>query len=173
MSKPKSLSLKIELNRGWKQLDKSKPSVEDKEVISVRYGDKGWFNFLENIGTTGALSAKVVKAFTPSKDKDIEGEATKYDQLIDHDVVDSINVELEKAFGKDAKPLTADQQRIADLEAKIDALMNASQVTIDPDGEVTPEMIEEYTALVNKPPHKNATFKSISERIAAEKAKQV
>jgi len=184
--KYKGLQLKVKLDKGKILINEGREAKQNVETISLRHGVPEWYMFLKNITTMGVHKADLVNIFEIKKDE--KSGFPSYEELDDKDLFAGIQKELTVAFKGEEKPLTEDQKRIAELEAKIDALSGVKTVT--PKESVAPEsngkeeaeapedegelqeLREEFEKITGRKAHHTSTVKTLRAHIEKAKANQ-
>jgi len=112
MSKQTNLVIHLRWVKG-KQLsyDGQGELQNENGLTKLRYGTLGWVNYLKRLKTHGFCEVTAVAAF----------DGKSYEEL---EVPEEIALEVVNAIKEADVVLTAEQQRIADLEAKLEALIN-------------------------------------------------
>jgi len=111
--------------------------VNPNQIVKLTHDTIEWKNFLKNVQSLGFNSIKVEKMLNGTTLEEIE-------------IPKEIEVEVADVFKKKEVELTADQKRIADLEAKLEALTKKEV----PQGiNLLSELREEYELLSGKKPH--------------------
>ena len=186
--KYKGLQLKVKLDKGKVLINEGREAKDNVETISLRHGVPEWYMFLKNIPTMSVHRADLVNVFEIKKDE--KDGFPAYEELDDKDLFASIQKELTVAFKGEEKPLTEDQKRIAELEAKIDALSGVKTVPLNADvpkpsspkdevedeapedeGELR-ELREEFEKITGRKAHHTSTVKSLKAHIEKAKANQ-
>lgn len=90
--------------------DENRKVQNENILVKLNHGVLEWNNYLKHIHANGFVKAIVEKVM--KGDKEIDKKAYQD--------------EVDKAFKPVEAPLTADQKRIADLEAKLEKLTNGS-----------------------------------------------
>lgn len=111
--------------------------MNPNQLVKLTHDTIEWKNFLKNVQSLGFNSIKVEKMLNGTTLEEIE-------------IPKEIEVEVADVFKKKEVELTADQKRIADLEAKIEALTKKEK----PEGiNLLGELKEEYEKLSGKKAH--------------------
>ncbi len=107
--------LKVRVYRGTElNYDADANVKNENHLISLEHKSRNWVLFLKNILLNGYCKVEVEKGFTPKGN----GE---YDVIND---ISEFKAEVKEAFDSNIEVvLTADQKRIAELEAKIELLL--------------------------------------------------
>jgi DNA-binding transcriptional MerR regulator len=111
--------------------------MNPNQLVKLTHDTIEWKNFLKNVQSLGFNSIKVEKMLNGTTLEEIE-------------IQKEIEVEVADVFKKKEVELTADQKRIADLEARIEALSKKEK----PEGiNLLGELKEEYEKLSGKKAH--------------------
>lgn len=116
----------------------------ENNLVSLEYGTRMWELYLKNLKLSGLCRIEVESGF-----KVLE---VGYEPIKDLSVYEK---EVQDAFiSKEDVALTPDQQRIADLEAKLDLFMKKeqSEKNIKSDKKVYASIKDEYIDIVGKRP---------------------
>lgn len=109
--------VKLHVYRGKEILKREDGSVKNEnQTVKLAYGALEWVNYLKNIHVYGYCKVEVesIRGFGNHESKDLTEEGKK------------IKEELNKAFFGDKEvKLTADQIKIAELEAKMEELLGS------------------------------------------------
>ena len=177
------LIVKMRLFSGKIHYDENGNVTSTNQLYKIHYGGVNWDKFKKNV--THSFSKAVVlgvqEEHTKELTKEHNGKNHPYLEYSYKDVanIDAIKAEITALYEAPAKALTPDQKRIELLEAKIEAMINATskpvkvkvkeEVIIDEDeAALELEMIrDEYLEVVGKKPShlsKKATLiKAINE----------
>lgn len=167
--------VKIRVYRGVElNYDANGNAKNENYIISMEYGSKIWELFKRNLKLNGYCKAELDSVWN----EESEG---IYDEVKD---VTSYKKEVEDAFDSKVKvELTADQKRIAELEAKLEAFMSSNkEVDIKRDtvinitkedvftGEESIDAIrKEYEKVLGEKPHHMAKAETLLAKIAEHK----
>lgn len=144
----------------------------DNQSIKYVHDTVEWANFLKNISANGYCKVDVesVKIIEKVKENNFF-----VDKVSDYENVDAIKKEVETAFKNQTEEvLTPEQQKIADLEAKLNALLGLKEEKPskkEVKKEISnPEDLEvlraEYTDKVGKKPFHGWDAEQLKEKIA-------
>jgi hypothetical protein len=141
----------LRIYKGGKMMYDENGVVQNpNQLVKLKYGTLEWSNFLKNLPSMGFTSAKVEK-------------------VLDEKTLDEIpasNLMLEEVanvYKAPAKELTADQKRIADLEAKLESLTNQTK----PKGiDLLGELKKEWASLTSTKPGKDWTVQDFQDAIS-------
>lgn len=133
--------VKIRVYRGAELNYNAEAVVKNENhLVSLQHNTKSWVLFMKNLKLNGYCKVTVDSVWSEVK----KGE---YNEVKD---IKAISKEVEDAFiGKDKIVLTPDQKKIADLEAKLEALINAKTPTNE-DKEGVDKLRAEYKELYGK-----------------------
>lgn len=164
--------------------ENGKPQNENQSVKLI-HDTVEWANFLKNFRANAYVKAEVESVKIIDK---VKKDGFLVDEVSDYDNVDAIKKEVAEAFNSVPQvKLTPEQQRIADLEAKIDALTGGSKKPVEkkeekveqntepqkkaekPEETTKEDLVEEYTKLYGKKPFHGWDEKKLSEMIEAKK----
>jgi hypothetical protein len=130
--------------------DENQVIQNPNQLVKLKYGTLEWANFLKNLPTMGFTSAKVEKVLD---EKTLEDIATPK----------HITEEVANVYKTPAIPMTADQKRIADLEAKIEALTNQAK----PKGiDLLGELKKEWESMTDAKPGKDWTVQDFQDALS-------
>lgn len=187
--------LTLRLYRGKETYDKKGNLTSENQLYKIPHGTPEWDQFKRNVGLTftkvelvevNKQIAKRVEVETLS-DKKAYNTEYSYEKI---EVTPELQKEIDSIFGTPEIELTADQKRIAELEAKLELLIEGKKegglsdpekdepkTPTDPKPELTAEQIEaikdEYTSLFGaKPHHKKGIEAIIAEIEEFKKANQ-
>ena len=116
-------AIKARLFKGKRTYDEHGAMTSESQTIDMpMYGSLEWNNYIKNIKNLGYTQLSIITI----------SEVTYKDRVASYKEIDeapdNILQELKDAFiTKNEKPLTAEQKKIAELEAKLDALLNAKK----------------------------------------------
>lgn len=172
----KKPTISIRVYKGKQMSFDAKGNVlNDNQSIKYVHDTVEWQNFLKNITANGYCNVEVESAKIIEKVK--EG-GFFIDKVSDYENVDAIKKELEDAFKNQTEvKLTPEQQKIADLEAKLNALVSQSEkstkkteVKQEPVKETDLDALrKEYEDVVGKKPHHMAGEEKLRADIEAAK----
>lgn len=151
--------VKIRVYRGVElNYDASGKVKNENFVISMEHGSKIWELFKNNIKLNGYCKVELESVWN-NKSEGVYEEVKN---------VENYKVELKDAFDSNIKvELTEDQKRIAELESKLEAFMNAGK---DNSTERSIEDIKvEYEEVVGEKPHHMAKAETLLAKIAEHK----
>lgn len=147
--------------------DKAGNITTEGSLIKLLYGDLQYYNFLRSLRANGCIfedgkaSSGLKKVFQVKWN----GEENREDaeEVTDAKTLNAIREELDRYYDLPKAELTPDQQRIADLEAKVAAL------TAGGIGEE--DLIrEEYERVIGKKPAASKKLEAMKQEIADKKA---
>jgi len=147
----------LRVYRGTKILKDENNKVENENnKVALIYDTLEWHNYLKRLVANGFCKVSVEKV--------LEWEGDKY---IKSDIPKNIEEEVEFAHkGDQTVRLTPEQQRIADLEAKIELLMNKDKkLVVEEDDDELAELQSKYEAKFNKKPHHKMGVKKLKEEL--------
>lgn len=189
----KQYTVKLRIFRGKKNYDENGKMTSENSTMDLgSYKSMEWDNFMKNALNAGFTAGEVVGVqeiiFTEKpKPQGKDGEKviiTSYEDVkMDAGIVAEIKEVVRLAFDNTPKVvLTAEQQRISDLEARLEAMAGGKATKVaEPKKEIesevfdnTPETNEElekarskYTEVFGKKPHHMMKLASINESIEA------
>lgn len=131
--------------------------MNPNQIVKLTHDTIEWKNFIKNLSGLGFNSVKVEKVLSGDTLEKIE-------------ISKEIIKEVEGVFKPKEKELSPDQKRIADLEAKIEALTkkDVAKVGIN----LLEELKAEYETLSGKKAHHLATEATLAEKIQELKSKK-
>lgn len=183
------LIVKMRLFKGKETYDKNGKINSENQEYKLEYGGLEWSERLKGLKNlcTRAEVIGVQEEHTELKHKEHAGKQHPYLEYSYKDVDDISKYvkEVEAAFSEPKPELTADQKRIADLEAKLEAVLNAGnkeqkpkevkeEVKSEVDEEFEARKLEatrnEYLEVIGKKPHHKASIENMTEAIKNAKA---
>lgn len=183
-------NVKLMLYRGKKTYNEhGKVSSDHQEMDAPMYPSLEWDKYVDNINQlyTGAdvLSVKeIIKTVKQNPDLP-KGEVlvtVTLEDEVSKEVIDKVSGQIKSTFAAPEKELTPQEQRIADLEAKLEALVSGTKVEvvkaapkidntpIDDDVDDIPALRMKYITLTGSEPDKRWKEKKLNEEIAKAKA---
>ncbi|HQZ51028.1 MAG TPA: hypothetical protein PLF17_10915 [Chitinophagaceae bacterium] len=111
--------------------------MNPNQIVKLTHDTIEWKNFMKNVQSLGFSSIKVEKMLEGTTLEEIE-------------ISKQVEEEVANVFKKKEVELTADQKRIADLEAKLEALTKKEELK---GINLLSELSAEYEALTGKKPH--------------------
>lgn len=163
----KNLIVQVRVYKGQVTFNEKQELTSTNQLMKLRYGIKEWTLFLKGIVQMGWTRVDVVKCLNGNSRIMVEG-------VINHpevDVPEAVKDEIKKAMVVKEKQLTPDQQKIKDLEAKLDQLIESKE---DPKEAIknTEEVDEELTAAreryvdaFGKKPHHKSSAEKINQLV--------
>lgn len=158
--------IKLRVYRGEELNYNADGSVKNENhLVSLTHNSRNWVLFMKNLKNNGYCKVEVEKAFN-------EIEEGKYEEIKN---VSEYNEEVQSSFKKLKEVnLTPDQKKIAELEAKLDALVNASkpkeEKVVEKQLEKSIEEIRvEYEEVIGKKPHHMAKAETLLKEIEENK----
>lgn len=140
-----SLIVKLRLFKGEEKYDRNGKLISQNQLYKIPYGGIEWDKFKKNVkySFTNAEVVGVQKETTEEKIKEHGGKNHPYLEYSYEDVSDfaHISAEIKAAFEAPKAAMTPEQRRIAELEAKLDALVNGKKEA--PKVEVLTDSIKE------------------------------
>jgi hypothetical protein len=151
MSKQTNPIVHLRIYKGGKMTyDENQVIQNPNQLTKLKYGTLEWANFLKNLPTMGFTSAKVEKVLD---EKTLEEIATPK----------HIAEEVANIYKAPVVALTADQKRIADLEAKLEAFTNQSK----PKGiDLLGELKKEWASMTDAKPNNDWTVQDFQDAIS-------
>jgi len=142
--------------KGAKILKDENGKVENENnKVSLSYGTLEWKNYLKRLIANGFCKVEVEKLFE-LKDK-------KY---VECEIPEKIKEEVLFAYkGDQTVKLTTEQQKIADLEAKLEAFMNKGNDDDKDDDEELKDLQVKYEEKFGKKPHHMMKIKKLKEEL--------
>lgn len=135
----------------------------ENQLVSLKHNSLEWANYMKHVSPIIYAKIEVEKHFESENAK----EASECPQ--------SIKEEIENALKAPKKELTPEQQRIADLEAKLEAILSAkeekAEAKTEPkaiDSELE-EARDRYKKEIGKKPHHSWSIEKINEVILESK----
>lgn len=141
MSNNKKPIVHLRIYKGHEMLYDGAGNVKNpNQIVKLTHDTVEWKNFLRNLPASGYSMAKVERIL-----QEVDGEYK--------DVPTSTEIlkEVENIFKAPEKELTPEQKRIADLEAKIDALTKGSKPTKGID--LLGDLKKEFASMTNTEPN--------------------
>lgn len=154
--------IKLRVYRGTElNYDENRNVKNENHLVSIEHNSRMWVLFKKNVLLNGYCKVSVDSAF-------VKNEKGDYDEVKDLSVFEN---EIKEAFTDKANVKISPQEaRIAELEAKLDALINGSKK--EPKKEVKEEkgddlddLRAEYEKVVGKKPHHMAGEEKLKEGI--------
>lgn len=125
MGKKPAVSLRVYKGQKMSYDEKGKVQNENQRVV-LTHDTVQWKNFLKSLRANGYIRVEAEKIFYVEPKKDADGYFKDEISECPEALVESIKAEIANAF-EDKKPeLTDDQRRIAELEEKINKMMNGT-----------------------------------------------
>lgn len=189
----KTYAVKLQVFKGKKNYDeKGNITSQTHKMDAPIYDSLEWKNFLKNFLLVGYSDMKVISVseiiYTKTEKKDSKGE---YDVKTTYKALDESNEKYIEVVGsvkealnpqKPKKELTPDQQRIAELEKKLELLTNQSKnrnqsevsksPALDDDIDDIQNLRDRYIALTGNEPDKRWKEPRLKAEIEAEKSKK-
>jgi hypothetical protein len=120
MSKKTNLVVHLKWIKGArKSFDENGVLQNENGITKLRYGTLEWRNYLKRLRTHGFCDVTAVKMF-----EDTRSSEDRYKEV---DVLEEIALEVTDAIQIEKPVLSKEEQRIAKLEAQIEALTKASE----------------------------------------------
>ena len=140
--------------KGTKILKDENGKVENEnQKVSLTYGSLEWKNYLKHLIANGFCKVEVEKLFELKDSEYVKCEIPEY-----------IKEEVLLAHKGDQKvKLTPEQQKIADLEAKLEAFMNKGN-EVDEEKELK-DLQAQYEVKFSKKPHHMMGVKKLKEEL--------
>jgi hypothetical protein len=166
--------LTLRLYRGKENYDKKGNLTSENQLYKIPHGTPEWDQFKRNVGLTftkielievNKQTAKRVEVETLS-DKKAYNTEYSYEKIA---ITPELQKEVDSILGTPEIELTPDQKRIAELEAKLELLIEGKkdgpETPTDLKPELTAEQIEsikdEYTSLFGAKPHHKKGIEAI------------
>lgn len=151
--------IKLRVYRGTElNYDAERNVKNENHLISIEHNSRMWVLFKKNVLLNGYCKVDVESAF-------YENEKGEYDEIKD---ISIFNNEIKEVFTDKANVKVSPQEvRIAELEAKLEALMNASKKETKTEEKVDDldDLRAEYEKVVGKKPHHMAGEEKLREGI--------
>ena len=134
MGKKPAISLRV--YRGKQMSYDAQGKVQNEnQLVKLTHDTKEWSNFMKNLVTNGYLKVDVEDVKLVEKVRVSDKEANDYgffkDVISQYDDKEMIKKEVELVFNKQTQPsMSASERRIAELEAKINALLAQSEEAV-------------------------------------------
>ena len=147
--------------------------VNENHKVSLPYDTMEWNNWLKHVIPSGIIKIEVLGVVKVKRDSKGNYESYSYENVpenIKKQVADSLLAKV------DISQQTPEQKRIAELEAKIDAILGTGNgVSKEPKKEIAPELEEarkKYHKVFGKKGHHSWDVTTIKEKIETELSKQ-
>lgn len=136
----------------------------ENQSVKITHDTVEWSNFLRHLKSNQYGKVEVEKVLDPLK----MNEKTELEPISDKDKLEAIKKEVSKAFNgpENEVVLTPEQKKIAELEAKLDALTNKGdkKEPNDVDDELS-KAREEYVKVFGKKGHHSWSVEEINQKI--------
>tara|TARA_R110002124_G_scaffold283449_2_gene459511 strand:- start:29842 stop:30291 length:450 start_codon:yes stop_codon:yes gene_type:complete len=143
--------------------DENQKLLNENGITKLSYGSLEWDNYLRKLKSHSFCKVSV-ESVSSVVSKGLEAEYKKVESF--EYIIDEIDVAMEGA----KKALTAEEQRIQVLEAKLELLLNPKKEVVksEPKGDELNEVREEYTKLFGEKPHHLVKIETLREKIKEE-----
>lgn len=172
MGKKPQVRLRVYKGQKMSYDENGKPQNENQKVTLV-HDTAQWKNYLKTLRANRFIKVDVEEVFYAESVKKEDGFFKDEITEVEGKLIAKIKQEVKEAFELPKKQMTEQEQRIADLEAKLEALTNGATKTSDIGGEIPPDDDEdidalkaEYEKVVGKKPHHMAGVEKLKEGIA-------
>lgn len=157
MSNEKKPIIHLRVYKGLKLFyDENGKVMNPNQIVKLTHDTIEWKNFLKNVKSLGFNSVKVEKMLNGTTLEEIE-------------ISSEVAKEVENVFKPKEVEMTADQKRIADLEARLEALTKKEV----PEGiNLLSDLVAEYQELSGKKAHHLWKEAKLVELIEELKSKQ-
>jgi hypothetical protein len=158
------LAVHLQVHRGKTLTFNSKgESTNENHPVVIVYDTPEWVNYLKHLLPNGIIKAEVKKVLDLTK---VNEGKTKEDKDYYQSVSDfsKIQTEVDKWLVPTEAQLTPEQQRIADLEARLDALTNGT-TNIPYDKEALKASRAEYEKVTGKKGGPTWDIETINQKI--------
>lgn len=173
----KKPTVRLRVYKGQKMsYDEKGVAQNENQKVTLKHDTIEWKNYLVNLKANGFIKVDVEDVVYVDSKKNDAGFFEDVETLCEESLVNSIKKEVKQAFEEKKVELTDEQRRIAELEAKLEALVGSKtkenkepikQEVIDDDLE---SLKKEYEEVVGKKPHHMAKAETLKQAI--EEAKQ-
>ena len=160
----KNLIVQVRVYKGQVNFDEKGNVTSPNQLMKLRYGIREWDLFLKGIVQMGWTRVDVVKCLDGN-------ERIEEDGIINHPEVkvpETIEAEIKKAMEGEEKVLTPDQQKIKDLEGKIEKILNSKQDSskkIESVDRYLESARKKYEEVFGKKPHHKSSTEKLNEAI--------
>jgi len=166
--------VKLRIFKGSKMSYDANGNVQNENhLVTLVHNTVEWRNYLKMLIANQFLDVKAEKVMYCDKEKNSEGFFEDKISEVDQDLVCHINEEIKKALSAPEKHLSPNEKRIAELEAKLDALINGkSEKKTEKKVEKTKKddnldaLRSEYETLYGKKPFAGWKADKLKEKIA-------
>lgn len=136
--------------------------VNENNICKLTHNTLEWKNYLKHLRVNGFVKAEVEKVIIP-----VSG---GYDDVEDYE---DISKEVKKAMSSVDKALTPEQKKIAELEAKLDAILNNTKskskptpTQVNEDKDALTDARERYVEAFQKKGHHSWGVEVLNQKIA-------
>lgn len=176
----KKPAVKLRIYRGSKMSYDANGNVQNEnQLVTLIHNTVEWRNYLKMLVANQFLDVKAEKVIYCDKEKDKDGFFVDKISEVDQEVIDGINDEIKKALTEPERALTPQEKKIAELEAKLDALINGKsekkpkKEKKSSEKETNPhelsDLRDEYEKLYDKKPFNGWKADKLKEMIAEKK----
>lgn len=164
----KNVIVTLRVFKGKPSYDENGKLISENQTMKLTYGLLEWTNFLKTVRNIGTTKVVIVKC--------TDGNDPSYPEIAIPQVIQS---DIDDCFKVPEASLTADQKKIKELEAKINAIAEAKQpvkeyvkeqpkeeVVISEDASDIEQLREKYEELYGEKPHPRMGIKKLNQKIA-------
>lgn len=144
MGKKPAISLRVYKGQKMSYDENGTVQNENQRVV-LTHDTVQWKNFLKTLRANGYIRVETEKIFFVESKKDMDGYFKDEISECPGTLIDSINAEIVDAFEIKKTEMTNDQKKIAELEEKINKMMNGTAKKEEKklkEAEVVAEVIE-------------------------------
>lgn len=168
MGKKPQVNLRVFKGQKMSYDENGNPQNENQQV-TLPYDTVQWKNYLKTLRANRFIRVDVESVFYVDQKKDENNFFVDTIKEAEDELVSKIKKEVKESFELPKPELTQEQKRIADLEAKLEALLSAGSqnATAKSNGKSDDldSLKKEYEEVVGKKPHHMAKAETLKKEI--------